>query len=188
MKYLTAIFIFLGWFATCSGQARIRHFDDADNIKTYVVRVSDTVIIEQDSVMMMNRKTYMIYESLRRNNTTYKILSKAYDSLLLIKETMYQAQIKKQTDDYGKLHNLLDSLTFRTMSVASNTNLSLREIKDSLNSSAQILNLAKANLIKTEKELKHERIQKILGKFYWGIGGVGIGAAGAALAFLLLHK
>lgn len=179
------------FFLACTNafsQGRFKHFNDKDNIKTYVVRSSDTIVVDQDSVMVMNRKTYILYESLRRNNATYKSLSIAYDSLLKAKETLYQNQISKQDSEYNRLRGILDSVAIHSINVSNSTSNSLSEIRDSLTASAQILNQAKANLIKTQKDLKKEKVQKILGRFYWGLGGLGIGIAGTALALLLLHK
>ena len=173
------IFIFILLVCTASkgfGQRKLVTFNDDSKAKIYRFVKNDTIVVELDTAILLNKLTYHIYDTYyeygRKNSTTqfqlyneYKTISNTKDSLLAIKETAYQ-------DLKAKFDAVVNVSSSSANKLSSDLTVITKKLTDSENSLA----IAQQALTDAQQKLKDESRRQNGKALKFGIGGVLIGA------------
>lgn len=182
------VFVLVALSSHLFGQNVAKHFTDKDNIGTHLALMGDTIIMDCDSITLMNEKTYNTYQKLMEKNIDSKKLFDEYKAIQDQRTNDYENQIKLQKEDYNRLHGLMNSLIDSSMNFANATKTDLIQISDSLVTVAKFLQEAKDSIQHAQSNVKAARRKKILENFGWAIGGVATGALITAVVFLVVPK
>lgn len=172
----------------CFSQPTAKAFTDCMNTSFYEAYNGDTVFIRCDTVMFMNRNTFLSYkksfDKLRSGNASIKDIIDNYENTIRIQTNM----LTRQEGYYQSLKSKLDSMSGASLSFIDKTSTSITEISSSLNSATNQLVATQSLLRESELLLKDERKRNLAQKLKIGIGSFGVGVGITALLFLLGHN
>lgn len=191
MEYCKLFFILVIFACSshaCFSQPVAKAFTDCSNTSFYEAYNGDTVFIRCDTVMFMNRNTFLSYKKsfdrLRSGNASIKDIIGNYENTIRIQTNM----LTRQEGYYQTLKSKLDSMSNTSLSFIDKTSNSITAISASLNSATNQLVATQSLLHESQQLLIDERKRNFAQKLKIGIGSFGVGVGITALLFLLGHN
>lgn len=173
------------FFSTLQGIAQgLKKFTDNSHKKVYRYVKGDTLMIDCDTVIVLNKLTFSIYDQYYRRGQNsvnelksisdgYEGIIKKQDSLLAAKESYYQV-----------LNTKMDSLVTRSKNFADKSSSDLTQLNTQLTDASTKLTDTQRLLTDAQKMLADENKRQNRKALKFGIGGAVIGAV---VAFLIAH-
>jgi len=137
----------------------------------FSVRKGDTVVIQCDTVLLLNKKFAGKYNDIIAN----------YDNYVALLNT----RINEQSAEYGKLHLLYDSLLNRSVDYIRRTDKNLVLLKDSVQKSILYISSAQKGLDDIRNDIrKGMKKNNLTRNIVWGTSGLAAGIlAGVLIGF-----
>lgn len=169
MKIPILLIIACFFVANLSGQNKKKTFADCGSTRNAEVYKGDTVIILCDSLIILTKKKFKLYQS---NNRTYTEIVSTYDGYVDILEK----RSVQQTREYNQLKLLNDSLVRMSGLYTDSIDWKVGDLKSGISRSLHDLQTIRTDVssLKTDVQ-KSGRLGKLKSKFLWGGGGVIIG-------------
>ncbi len=152
-------------------------FKEADcvTVSSFLIGRGDTVIIQCDSVYLLNRKTFSIYQSAydkwKGRDVNVRQVFSTYENLVELQER----RIGQQDLEYNRLKAQFDSLAFSSTSFIDKTGSRLGELSNDLNKVNTNLNAAITQINEAQKLLAADRKKRIKNSIAFGAGGLTLG-------------
>lgn len=144
-------------------------------ITSYLAGKGDTVVIKCDSVYLLNKKTYSIYqiayEKVKGRDANVKQIFSTYESLL----DLQSKRIEEQDLEYNRLKMQFDSLVATSGKFIDKTGNRLGELTDAMNKVNANLNSALGQIKESETVMKSQGKKDIRNSIVWGVGGFTLG-------------
>ena len=170
---------------TVFSQGSLKKYNDCARLFSKEVYKFDTILILCDTALILNNKTYNLYNSVyqnyRKNNSSCKDIIGAYDELVKLQDH----RISQLNDDYRALRGQFDSLASQSLIVINNTKTNLTQISDTLSNVTQGLNDTKKLIKDAQDIIAKQQIKFFLSRLTWGLGGCVFGVGLASAVFLL---
>ena len=178
MKKLIFISLLLAFSICLKAQ---RPFGNCLTLTSYLTLKGDTFVIDCDSVYLLNKKTFSVYqlafEKWKGRDINIKQAFATYESLV----ELQSRRIEEQDLEYNRLKMQFDSLAESSIAFIDQTGNKLGELTSVLNQVNTNLNSAITNINDTEKVLKAEKKKRIQNSITWGVGGFTLGIVIALL-------
>lgn len=152
-------------------------FKDADcvTVSSFLTGSGDTLIIQCDSVYLLNKKTFAIYQSAyerwKGRDVNIRQVFNTYENLV----ELQSRRIDQQELEYTLLKAQFDSLAFSSTRFIDKTGVRLGELTESLNKVNQNLEAAVGQINDSQALLKEERKKRIKNSVAFGAGGLTLG-------------
>jgi len=171
MKNPILLFLFISSATLCFSQKHIKTFANCQSGKMFSVRKGDTVVIQCDTVLLLNKKFAGKYNDIIAN----------YDNYVALLNT----RINEQSAEYGKLHLLYDSLLNRSVDYIRRTDKNLVLLKDSVQKSILYISSAQKGLDDIRNDIrKGMKKNNLTRNIVWGTSGLAAGIlAGVLIGF-----
>jgi len=163
-------------FASLSAQSVGRH--NFCKPGTFVVKrfyPGDTIQVQCDTVYMMNRNTFRIYDGLYRRNP---------ELMKLVDESLAgcDARIAAQEEEYSSLSAQLNTLMKEHEVLKTKSGSEMERMRTELSAARGELSVASAQMDRLTKELQRQKNRNIRKNILWGCGGA---CAGILLTLIL---
>lgn len=172
MKKLIFAIFFLTCINHCYTQKHVKYFSNCRSSNLFGVKKGDTVLIQCDSVLLLNRKFAGRYND---------IISGYEDYISLL-----NVRIDEQEIQYRQLRLEYDTLFLRSLKYISKTDNDLLLLRDSVGKSILYVNKARQDLEDIKADIKKGMKKNNLPvNVIWGVSGVAAGIlAGVLIGFL----
>lgn len=168
-------------FCGLQAQAQLRVFNSCTTSSNYRLLQGDTIIIQCDSVVLLNKRNFNVYESAyrqyRERNPNTRDLVKSYEALITEQDTM----ISNGKRDYDALRLKFDTLYFSSLANLNQTSQDIVLVKDNLANVSNHITQTQVLVGNAIEDIKTERRKSFLNKLTWGLGGLGIGVSVTAI-------
>lgn len=175
------ILTIIGLTLLLSSSAQVKIITECSSEDVYISVAGDTVVVNCDTVYLMNHERFRNYELMRltllkNNNLLFSTISQM--------KTAYETRIEQQKQEYINMKLLYEECDSQSKGYITKIDNNLK---------ASIISLDKANqkidstrdLIKDTQEIIKKDIRKQFGsKLLWGAGGVVIGLGISTAIFL----
>jgi hypothetical protein len=131
--------------------------------------IGDTILVECDSIYMMNAKRYAFYKSV--HEAFLKDNDAVYGKLL----ESYELRLKEHQDTYERLFSNIHQSDKITSDLVDSSQQSLASAKRSIFSLQEKLDVSIKNLELANAIIKDERRKSRNQKILTGVGGAGVG-------------
>lgn len=181
MKKLFVISAILMLMVNTYGQ---RVFKDADcvTVSSFLTGKGDTLVIGCDSVYLLNKKTFSIYQTAydrwKGRDVNVRQVFGTYESLVKLQER----RIEQQELEYNHLKAQYDSLAFSLVQFIDKTGSRLGELSNDMQKVNASLNSAMLQIKDSQTLLAAEKKKRIRSSIAFGAGGL---TAGLLLGLLL---
>lgn len=159
----------------CSNAQQLCHVDNCVTITSYLTGKGDTLVINCDSVYLLNKKTYAIYQvaydKLKGRDGNIKQAFSAYESLV----ELQSKRIDEQDMEYNQLKMQFDSLVLTSGKFIDKTGNRLGELTDAMNKVNANLNSALIQIKESETVINSGKKKGIRNSIAWGGGGFTLG-------------
>lgn len=163
-------------------------FSDCSNIFLYEAYNGDTVVVHCDTIMLINRSTFLSYKKsfdrLHGGNASIKDIINNYENTIRVQANM----LTRQEGYYQVLKSKLDSMSVTSLSFIDKTSTSITDISAHLGNATDKLVATQSLLQQSQQMLIAERKLQARQKLKIGIGSFGIGIGVTTLLFLLAHN
>ncbi len=169
MKPLISLLFACFIVATLQAQNKKKTFSDCNSMRNSEVYRGDTVIVHCDSVIMLTKPKFKLYQN---SNRTYAEIVRTYDNYV----DVLGKRSEQQTKEYNQLKLLNDSLIRVSGRYADSIDWKVGDLKDGISRSLKDLQTIKTDVssLKTDVQ-KSGKLGKLKSKFLWGGSGVIIG-------------
>jgi hypothetical protein len=162
LMFLELVFVFISVY---SQHPIDPSFYDPGSLKVKRIFPSDTLLVSRDTLFLMNRFTFKLYNDLyNKNPEVQKTMKEGFE--------LYENQLKLKMREYGLLKEELDLRTKEAESFKQSADRNLKAIQSELERSRQILIGANLELEKLKKSLKEQRWKSVRQKSIWCLSGV----------------
>ena len=169
----TLLFLAVFSMTLCSyAQQHRKIFDQCKSLKIYSVKKGDTVIVQCDTVLLLNKKYAGALKNINANSND--LISLLYN------------RIDEQTNEYNHLRLLYDSLQNHSLNYINRTDGQLKVLKDSVQQSIMYIHSAQKGLEEIKDDIKKGmKKSKVTTGLLWGSCGLAAGVLiGTLLGFL----
>ncbi|HEX2936210.1 MAG TPA: hypothetical protein VHO72_12730 [Bacteroidales bacterium] len=169
MKLLILALFACFYFVNLSGQNKKKVFSECNSMRNSEVYRGDTIIVRCDSIIMLTRQKFRLYQN---NNRTYAEIVRTYDNYIDVLEK----RSEQQTMEYNRLKLLNDSIIHVSGKYADSIDWKVDGLKTGLAQSLEELKGVKTDVtsLKTDVQ-KAGKLGKLKSKFLWGGAGVIVG-------------
>ncbi len=174
MKYLVILMALLGFYSKIFSQSNStihsigeEYCASTDSPKLF--QKGDTLIIDCDSVYIINKIRYKFYKDMHK--ATVEESDAPCKDILLV----YENRLKEHEDAYSKILNNCKKTEQVSLDLIDYTQESLMNTQKSLQYTQQTLDYSIQSLDKANKLIKKEKQASKFEKVLIGIGGAGIG-------------
>ncbi|NJO69921.1 MAG: hypothetical protein HC830_12155 [Bacteroidetes bacterium] len=151
------------------------HVNNCIAVTSILALRGDSLIIDCDTVYLLNRKTFSIYQNaydrLKNRDLNTRQVFTTYESMV----ELQGRRIEQQDLEYNRLKLQFDSLAFTSGSFIDQTGNRLEEVTTILNTVNGNLQAASLQIKETQQMLVNERKNKLQTSIIWGLGGFAIG-------------
>ncbi len=145
------------------------------SINSILAERGDTLVIACDSVYLLNKKTFSIYqlgyEKWKGRDINIKQAFNNYESLV----ELQSKRIEQQDNEYNNLKIQFDSMAMASGKFIDKTGNKLSELTETLNEVNTNLNTAINQINESQAILKTEKKKKVKNAITWGAGGFTVG-------------
>lgn len=159
------LFLFL-WVivagSPCFPQKHIKTFSNCQSGKLFSARNGDTVLIQCDTVLLLNKKFAGKYNNIIAGYEDYAAL--------------LNKRIDEQSGEYDKLRILYDTLFYKSVDYTRRTDNHLILLKDSIQKSILYISSAQKGLDEIRSDIKKGMKKNNLARnILWGTSGLAVG-------------
>lgn len=152
-------------------------FKDADciTVSSFLTGRGDTMVIQCDSVYLLNKKTFSIYQSAyekwKGRDVNVRQVFSTYENLV----ELQSRRIEQQDLEYNQLKAQFDSLAFSSTIFIDKTGTKLGQLSNDLTKVNTNLNAAITQINEAQKLLAADRKKRIKNSIAFGAGGLTVG-------------
>lgn len=170
-KFLLTIF-FLTALSSCFAQKHVKYFSNCSSSNLFSVKKGDTVLIQCDSVLLLNRKYAGRYNDIIAGYEDYV--------------SLLNGRIGEQEKQYSKLRTEYDTMFVRSATYIRQADRDLLILKDSVKKSIMYVSKAQSDLEDIKADIrKSMKKNNLPANLVWGVSGVAVGVlAGVLIGFL----
>lgn len=162
-------------------QKPVKNFNDSLTKTAYVVNNGDSVAVQIDSTVIMNKTTFRLYHTYydraRSANSSYKLVLNSYEDIIKKQDSM----LVEKENYYRLLNSNYESFSGNTMHFIDSTRNELRSISKSLDSAQAHPFVSQKALSDAQNEIAAVRRKSGLKALKFGFGGLVIGGLLAAI-------
>ena len=154
---------------------QIFNINNCISIHSNLAERGDTLVIGCDSVYLLNKKTFAIYqlgyEKWKGRDINIKQAFNNYESMV----ELQSKRIEQQDREYHNLRIQFDSIAMASGNFIDKTGNKLSELTETLNTVNTNLNTAITQINESQNILKAEKKKKVKTAITWGVGGFVVG-------------
>ncbi len=183
-KYIFFLSILIFVCTNCMSQKPVKNFNDSLSKTAYIINNGDSVAVQIDSTVIMNKTTFHLYQIYydkgRFANSSYKLVLNSYEDIIRKQDSM----LAEKEFYYKLLNTNYESFSGNTMHFIDSTRSELKIISKSLDSAQSHLFVTQKALNEAQKEIADERRKSSFRAFKFGFAGLLIGGL---LAAVIIH-
>lgn len=181
ITYLLIALFSAGIMNNASAQNKLKKVIDGNSIMVARTFYADTLLIFCDTIYVLNRPTFKVYEAAYDKKRTQSDLVSSYDNLIRKQEEI----INQKEEYYQDLKSKFDSLVGKSNVFISTSTTNISQISSSLSRATENLVETQKLLTDSQKLLEEERKNSWKRTLKIGVGGFSFGVAVTALIFLI---
>lgn len=185
ITYLLITLFSAGYMNIASAQNKLKKIMDGNSVLVARTFYADTLLIFCDTVYVLNKPTFKVYESaydkVRTGNTNVNNLVASYDNLIKKQEEI----INQKEEYYQDLKSKFDSLVGKSNVFISTSTTNISQISNSLGRATENLVETQKLLTDSQKLLEEERKTSWKRTLKIGVGGFSFGVVITAIIFLV---